>query len=148
MRAAGILWVPTQGTFCIRPRVITLIKSTQIRWFSRWSGRGGWSSRVVAQQRPRVSKLGQKGLSDYHSNEIAATAARWGGGQRAKLQDYSHREIYLRGELDNRSKPNRTRTKRSPPEKHFTAKRKSYSLFLGVMLKKGLLMTMLMSECQ
>jgi hypothetical protein len=46
-------------------------------------------------------------------------------------------EIYSRGELDNSSKPNRTRTKGSPPEKHFTAIRKSYSLFLGLTLKKG-----------
>jgi hypothetical protein len=39
--------------------------------------------------------------------------------------------------MDNNSKPNRTRAKGSPPEKQFTADRKSYSLFLGVMVKKG-----------
>jgi hypothetical protein len=39
----------------------------------RWGGRSG---RAAAQQRPRVSKLGLKGLSDYHSNEIAVEAAR------------------------------------------------------------------------
>ncbi len=48
----------TQGAFYIRPRGITLIESTQIRWFLRRSGRGGWSGRAVAQQRPRISKLG------------------------------------------------------------------------------------------
>ncbi len=26
------------------------VESTQIRWFSRWSGGGGWSGRAVAQQ--------------------------------------------------------------------------------------------------
>jgi hypothetical protein len=67
-----------QGTFCSRPRGITMIESTQIRWFWRWSGRGGWSGGAVAQQRPRVSKLGLKGPSNCHSNETAVEAARWG----------------------------------------------------------------------
>ncbi len=31
-----------QGTYC-RPGGIILIESTKIRWFSRWSGGGGWS---------------------------------------------------------------------------------------------------------
>ncbi len=57
-------------------RGVNLVKSTQIRWFWRRSGRGGWSGRAVAQWRPRVSKLGLKGLSDYHSNETGAEAAR------------------------------------------------------------------------
>jgi hypothetical protein len=51
-----------------------LVESTQIRWFTSLSG---WS---VAQRRPRVSKLGLKGLSDYHSNETAVKAARWEAG--------------------------------------------------------------------
>jgi hypothetical protein len=53
-----------------------LVKSNQIRLFSRQSGGGGWSGRAVAQQRPRVSKLGLKGLSVYHSNKTAMEAAR------------------------------------------------------------------------
>jgi hypothetical protein len=52
-----------------------LVESTQIRWFLRRLSRGGWSGRAIAQ--PRVSKPGLKGLSDYHSNEIAVEAARW-----------------------------------------------------------------------
>ncbi len=63
-------------TFCFRPRGIILIESTQIRWFSRWSGGGGWSGRAEAQRRPRVSKLRAKGLSGCHSSEITAEAAR------------------------------------------------------------------------
>jgi hypothetical protein len=51
---------------------IILVKSTQIKWFSRWSGGGGGSGRAVAQQRPRVSKLGV----NYQSNEIAVKAAK------------------------------------------------------------------------
>jgi hypothetical protein len=65
-----------QLTFCIKPRGIILVESTQIRWFSRCSGRGGWSVKAVAERRPRVSKLGLKGLSDYYSNEKAVEAAR------------------------------------------------------------------------
>ncbi len=55
-----------------------LVESTQIRWFLKWSGREGWSGRAITQRRPRVSKLGLKGLSDYHSNETAVEAARRG----------------------------------------------------------------------
>jgi hypothetical protein len=39
---------------------------------------GGWFGKAIAQRRPRVSKLGLKGLSNYHSNEIAVETARWG----------------------------------------------------------------------
>ncbi len=55
------------------------------------SGGGGWSGRAVAQWRPRVSKLGLKGLSDYHSNETAVEAARRGASgpnKRATLIKY------------------------------------------------------------
>jgi hypothetical protein len=45
--------------------------------------------RAVAQRRPIFSKLGLKGLSDYHSNEIVFKAARW-GGQWAEENSYSH----------------------------------------------------------
>jgi hypothetical protein len=40
--------------------------------------------RAVAQRRPRFSKLGLKGLSDYYSNEIAVEAARRGPVGRIK----------------------------------------------------------------
>jgi hypothetical protein len=49
---------------------------------------------------------------------------------------YSHRESTQGGELDERSKPNRTRAKGSLPENTLLQMRKDYSLFLG-MLKKG-----------
>ncbi len=55
------------------------------------TGGVGWSGRAVAQRRPRVSKLGLKKPSDYHSNEIAVEAARR-GGRDAKLKGFSHRE--------------------------------------------------------
>jgi hypothetical protein len=46
-RMAGISWevlINIQGTYCAKTREIriTLIKSTRIRRFSRWSGGGGY----------------------------------------------------------------------------------------------------------
>jgi hypothetical protein len=76
-------------------RGIILAESTQIRWFLKQSGRGGWSGRAVAQWRQRVSKLGLKGLSDYHSNKMAVEAARlWAGGpnKRANLMNICSKE--------------------------------------------------------
>jgi hypothetical protein len=70
---------------------IILVEFTQIRWFLRLSGGGGWSGSAVAQWRPRVSKLGLKGLSDYHSNETAVEAVRQGASgpnKRATLINY------------------------------------------------------------
>jgi hypothetical protein len=50
-----------------------LVESTQIM-----IGQGRLVCRAVAQRRPRVSKLGLKGPSDYHSSDIAVEAARPG----------------------------------------------------------------------
>jgi hypothetical protein len=61
-------------------RGIFLVESTQIRGFSRRSGKVGWSGRVIAQRRPRVLKLGLKGLFDYLSNKMAVKAARCDAG--------------------------------------------------------------------
>jgi hypothetical protein len=81
MRAAEIFWVPT-----MRSREILLqamgdhldrVHSDQM--VLEMIRRGGWSGSAVAQQRPIVSKLGLKGLSNSHSNEIAVEAARGGG---------------------------------------------------------------------
>ncbi len=59
------------------------------------------------------------------------------GDQRAELKGYSYRGIYSRGELDNSSKPNRTRARGSRSENTSPLIRKSYSLFLWVMVKRG-----------
>jgi hypothetical protein len=67
---------------------IILIESTQIRWFSRWSGGGGWSGRSEAQRRPRVSKLRAKGLSHYHSNETVVGQPE--EGPVGQIKGYSH----------------------------------------------------------
>jgi hypothetical protein len=80
MRAAGILWVPTMRSRDILQQAkwdhLDRFHSDQM--FLEMIRRGGWSRRAIAQQRLRVSKLGLKGPSDYHSNEIAVEAARWG----------------------------------------------------------------------
>jgi hypothetical protein len=80
MRAAGILWVPTMCSGDILHQAkgdhLDRVHSDQI--VLEMIKGGGWSGKVAAQQKPRVSKLGLKGLSDYHSNEIAVEAARRG----------------------------------------------------------------------
>ncbi len=80
-----------------------MVKSTQIRWFSRRSGREGWSGRAIAQRRPRVSKLGLKGLYDCYSNETAVEAARRGASGPNK-KGCSHEIFTKKGELENSSK--------------------------------------------
>ncbi len=77
-RVVGNLRVPTTRSKEIlqQAKGITLIEPTQIRWFSRWSGGGGWSGRAEAPWRPRISKLRTKGLFDYHSSKTVAKAAR------------------------------------------------------------------------
>ncbi len=84
-------------------RGIILVKSTQIRRFSRQSGGGGWSGRAVAKQRPRVSKLGLKGLSNCHSNETVAETARQGVIGPNK-RDTLMEGLLKKGELENSSK--------------------------------------------
>jgi hypothetical protein len=126
----------TQRTFCSKPRGITLIESTQIRWFLRWSGRGGWSGRAIAQWRPRVSKLGLKGPSDYYSNEIAVEAAAW-RGPLGWVKGYSHRES-SQGESWITALNLFELGQKAACNKYTSLLiRKSYSLFLGVTVKKG-----------
>ncbi len=98
-------------------RGIILVKSTQIRWFTRRPGEGGWSGRAIAQQRPRVSKLGLKGLSDYHSNDMAVEAARREASGPNK-KGYSHETSTQKRELDNSSKPKQIKGNRQPAKKN------------------------------
>ncbi len=84
-------WVPTMRSrdILFKAKGIILTMSTQIRWFLRWSGGGGWTGIALAQRRPRVSKLWFKGLSDYYSSEIAVEAARQETSG-PKKKGYSH----------------------------------------------------------
>ncbi len=78
MRVAGILHVPTMHSRDILLQatgdLLDQVHSDQM--VLEMIRRGSWSGRAAAQRRPRVSKLRAKGLSDYHSNEIAAEADR------------------------------------------------------------------------
>jgi hypothetical protein len=117
-RVVGNLRVPTKRSRDIlqQAKGITLIKSTQIRWFSRGSSRGGWSGKAEAQQRPRVSKLRAKRLSDSHSSEIVVEAVRRGASEpkeRATLTTC----LLKKGELKSSSLFDRKRAKGSLPEK-------------------------------
>ncbi len=76
-------------------------------------GRESWSGRAMAERRPRVSKLGLKGLSNYHSNKMAVEAGRpeaSGPNKRAILTQH----LFKKRKLDNSSKPNRIKGKMQP----------------------------------
>jgi hypothetical protein len=78
----------------------------------RW-GRGGWSGRADAHRRPRVSKLRDKGLSDYHANETVVEAARQGASgpnKRDTLTTY----LLKKGEVKSSSLPDGKKGKRQP----------------------------------
>jgi hypothetical protein len=94
-------------------------------------GGGGWSSRARAQQWPRFSKLGLKGLSDYISNEIAVEASRWEASGLKKGYSQEISTVLKERELDNSSKPNRIRAKGSPSEKTTAVKKELLTLFPG-----------------
>jgi hypothetical protein len=119
-----------KGYSVSRQRRIILVESTQIRWFLRRSGGGGWPGRAIAQWRPGVSKLGLKGLSDCHSNETAVKSARWGASgpdKRATLIKY-----LLKGESWTTALSlTKQRAKGSPPEKNTTIMKELLTLTLG-----------------
>jgi hypothetical protein len=125
----------TQGTFCSRPRGITLIEPTQIRWFSRWSCGGGWSSRAIAQRRSRILKLGFKGLSigaaRHGSNWAELTATLTGN--------------LLRGESWITALNLTELGQKAAGQKNTSLLiRRSYSIFLGWKWRREFLMTLMM----
>ncbi len=95
-----------------------MVESTQIRWFSRRSGGGGWSGRALAHRRPRVSKLRLKGLSDYHSNEPAVEAAILGPCGLKK--GYSHNMFTQKRRAEKTALSLTERTKGDPPDERAT----------------------------
>ncbi len=135
----------TQGTFCIRPRGITLIESTQTWWFSRWSGGGGWSGRAIAQRRTWVSKLGLKGPSPT-TIPMRWQSRRPGRGQGGRVKGLLSPGSTRRGELENSSRQPRglikLGQKGSPLEKCFTATMKELLTLSRGWWSRELLMTM------
>jgi hypothetical protein len=51
----------TQRTFCIKPKGIILVESTEIRWFLRLSSGGGWSGRASSSTEAKILKTRVKG---------------------------------------------------------------------------------------
>jgi hypothetical protein len=98
----------------------------------------GYSHRESTQgeRRPIVSKQGLKGPSDYHPNEMAVKAAKW-GGHRAELKGYSHRESTQGESWTTALNLAELGQKAAHQKKTSLQIRKSYSLFLRVILKKG-----------
>ncbi len=116
-------------------RGIILVESTQIRWFLRQSGGGGWSVRVVAQGWPRVSKLGLKGLSTITPmKQQSRQPDRRPVGQ---IKGYSHGIFTQKRELDNSSKPNWIKGQKAAHQRRISLVRKSYSLLLRVTIQMG-----------
>ncbi len=82
MRVVGNLRVPTGHLMDIllQAKGITGIKSTQIRWFSRWSGGGGWSSRALLSGGQESQVKGQEDVRLPH--QWATTEATRRGARR------------------------------------------------------------------
>ncbi len=103
-REVGKLQVPIRRSRDILQQAKgNIVESTLIRWFSRLSGRRGWSGKAIAKRRLRVSKLGSKRLSYCHSNETAVNAARLGASgpnKRSTLRKY----LLKKAKLENSSK--------------------------------------------
>ncbi len=125
----------TQATFSSKPmgdHVDRVHSDQMVLEMIRW---GGWPSRAIAQQRPRKSQ--NQGYRDRLTTTPTRQQSRQpDGGPMGCVKGLLSQGIYSRGELDNSSKPNRTRAKGSQPEKHFADKIKNFSLFLWV-IKEG-----------
>ncbi len=88
-RVVRILWVPTKRSRDIlhQAKGITLIESTQIRWFSRWAGGGGWPSRAKLSGGQESQTKGQ-GTVWLPLKWAIAEAARQ--GPEGQIKDYSY----------------------------------------------------------
>jgi hypothetical protein len=89
---------------------ITLIKSTQIRWFSRWSGRGGWSGRAKLSG-GQESQTKAKGLSGCQQPKQPD------GGLEGQIKNYSYDKLLKETELKAALNWSTRRGKGSPPKK-------------------------------
>ncbi len=109
-----------------RAEGITLIESTQIRWFSRWSGEGGWSLVLEAKSLKTNSKAYQTWV---HSDQMVLVIARWKAGpceRRPNLRATSSDD--LRWELGNNSRKPRNLTKNRQSD---SLQESSYSFLRG-----------------
>ncbi len=73
-----IMWAEYKGfKDPISVNFLKLMKMT-MKTYRNWLGKQFFLCFHISQRRPRFLKLGLKGLSDYHSSEIAVEAARRG----------------------------------------------------------------------
>jgi hypothetical protein len=97
----------------LQAKGITGIESTQIRWFSQWSGGGGWSSRAKL----RVSQESQtKGQGTVRLPPQWATKAASRGAKRPNKEFLSH-QFTERNRAQSSSDWKHCRAKSSPPKK-------------------------------
>ncbi len=109
---ARISWgylLVAQGTYCAKLRGVTLIESTQIWWFSRWSGEGGWSLLLEAKSLKTGARDHQ---AQVHSEQMVHVMARQegvciSGGQTQRLHSFKWNSKgfkTLKWELENNSR--------------------------------------------
>jgi hypothetical protein len=101
MKVVRNLRVPTKRSRDIlqQAKGITLIESTQIGWFSRWSGGGGWSGRTKLSGGQESQTKGQ-GTVRLPLKWATAEAARQGASgpnKRATLTTYLLKEKEAKG---------------------------------------------------
>ncbi len=89
MRIVGNLRVPTGHSrdILLQAKGITGIESTQIRWFSRRSGGGGWSGRAWLSG-GQESQTRAKVLSNCHPS--GQQLRQPDGKAKGQIKDYSH----------------------------------------------------------
>jgi hypothetical protein len=99
MRVVGNLRVPTgqSNDILLQAKGITGIESTQIRWFSRWSGGGEASPVEHSSAEAKSLKLEAKGLSGCHPSEQQLRQP--DGKARGRIKDFSHNNLQKNTEL-------------------------------------------------
>ncbi len=123
MRVAGNLQVPSKRSRDIlhQAKGITGIESTQIRWFSRWSGGGGWSGREKLSRGQEPQTKGQGTIRLPPQWATTKAARRGARGQNKELLSWQFtKETELKAALTGSTR----RAKGSPPKKAQRLKRK------------------------
>ncbi len=143
-RVVRNLRVPTKRSRYIlqQAKGITLIESTQIRWFSRWSGGGGWSGRAKLCESESAKSLKTKGQGTFRlplkwttaeADRLGAT----GPNKRATLTTYLLKERDLKAALHWSARQTGKGKRQPAKEKASRLKRKNaYSRLQKLLLQK------------
>ncbi len=135
MRVVGNLWVPTGRSrdFLLQAKGITGIESTQVRRFTRWSGRGGWSGSAELSGGRETQTKGQ-GTVRWATTEAARR-----GGQRANKELLS-RQFTRRNRAWSSSDWKHSWAKGSPSKKAKIEKKERRLLHAPILkLQKGVM---------